>query len=173
MQFEHRDGTRSSGYLRADATAVPISYEIVGTTATYGAEFGGDATLLSFALESLIEAGARRLVLDLRTIPWIIFSVSISDPSYSQAELLYRTAGPLRAWSTRVECGIARSIPVIHWSRVQRRPRPRSWAAVPRSGSRDNRRLPKFGKNLVKTPFELHRGFPGHNSRWTTRMAPR
>ena len=85
--------------VRADATALPISYEMVGTTGYVRLpEFGFDTHLyFHSALQSLIDAGARRLVLDLRDNPGgYLFSVSIIGSEFFSSGLLYRTAGPAR-----------------------------------------------------------------------------
>jgi carboxyl-terminal processing protease len=160
----NRDGTRMTvQVLRADAAAVPISLEMVGTTGYVRLpEFGFAAHLyFHFALESLIEAGARRLVLDLRDNPGgFLFSVSIIGSEFFSTGLLYRTAGPNESLEyPAVEGGVARSIPVITLVNGSSASAAEILAAVLQE--RDRSVIvgaPTFGKNLVQTPFELHNG---------------
>ena len=160
----NRNGTRMTlDLVRADASAVPISHEMVGSTGYVRLpEFGIDAHwYFHFALESLIDAGARRLVLDLRDNPGgYLFSVSIIASEFFSTGLLYRTAGPLESLEyPAVEGGIAQSIPIITLVNGSSASAAEILAAVLQER---NRSLligsPTFGKNLVQMPFELHNG---------------
>lgn len=172
----NRDGALLTLELvRADATAVPVSAEMVGSTGYVRLpEFGIDAHyFFHFALESLIDAGARRLVLDLRDNPGgFLFSVSIIGSEFFSTGLLYRTAGPLESLEyPAVEGGIAQSIPIITLVNGSSASAAEILAAV----LQERRRsvivgLPTFGKNLVQMPFELHNGgfLRVTTARWTT-----
>ena len=160
----NRNGIRMTlDLVRADASAVPISHEMVGSTGYVRLpEFGIDAHwYFHFALESLIDAGARRLVLDLRDNPGgYLFSVSIIASEFFSTGLLYRTAGPLESLEyPAVEGGIAQSIPIITLVNGSSASAAEILAAVLQER---NRSLligsPTFGKNLVQMPFELHNG---------------
>lgn len=171
-----RSGTRLTLQLtRGDVTAIPVSAEMVGNTGYLRLpEFGADAHLFfHYALESLIDAGARRLVLDLRDNPGgYLFSVSIIGSEFFSSGLLYRTAGPLESLDyPAVEGGIAPSIPVITLVNGSSASAAEILAAVLQE--RDRSVLvgaPTFGKNLVQVPFELHNGgfLRVTTSRWTT-----
>lgn len=159
-----REGTRMTVQLvRADTTALPISAEMVGTTGYVRLpEFGLDAHRnFRFALESLIDAGARRLVLDLRNNPGgFLFSVSIIGSEFFSNGLLYRTAGPQESLEyPAVEGGIAQSIPVITLVNGSSASAAEILAAVLQERNRSVVvGTPTFGKNLVQMPFELHNG---------------
>jgi carboxyl-terminal processing protease len=160
----NREGTRMTVQLvRADTTALPISAEMVGTTGYVRLpEFGLDAHwYFHFALESLIDAGARRLVLDLRNNPGgFLFSVSIIGSEFFSTGLLYRTAGPHESLDyPAVEGGIAQSIPVITLVNGSSASAAEILAAVLQERNRSVVvGAPTFGKNLVQMPFELHNG---------------
>ena len=160
----NRDGTRMTvQVLRAEAAAVPISLEMVGTTGYVRLpEFGLDAHwYFHFALETLIDAGARRLVLDLRDNPGgFLFSVSIIGSEFFSTGLLYRTAGPHESLEyPAVEGGIAHSIPVITIVNGSSASAAEILAAVLQERNRSVVvGAPTFGKNLVQMPFELHNG---------------
>jgi carboxyl-terminal processing protease len=160
----NRGGTRMTVQLvRADVTALPISIEMVGTTGYVRLpEFGLDAHwYFHFALESLIDAGARRLVLDLRDNPGgFLFSVSIIGSEFFSTGLLYRTAGPHESLEyPAVEGGIAHSIPVITLVNGSSASAAEILAAVLQERNRSVVvGAPTFGKNLVQMPFELHNG---------------
>jgi carboxyl-terminal processing protease len=177
MELEiDRDGARLTLELvRADATAVPVTAEIVGTTGYLRLpEFGIDAHFyFHFALESLIDAGARRLVLDLRDNPGgFLFSVSIIGSEFFSNGLLYRTAGPLESLEyPAVEGGIAQSIPIITLVNGSSASAAEILAAVLQERHRSVVvGAPTFGKNLVQMPFELHNGgfLRVTTARWTT-----
>jgi carboxyl-terminal processing protease len=159
-----REGTRRTVQLvRADATALPISAEMVGTTGYVRLpEFGLDAHWhFHFALESLIDAGARRLVLDLRDNPGgFLFSVSIIGSEFFSTGILYRTAGPNESLEyPAVEGGIAHSIPLITIVNGSSASAAEILAAVLQERNRSVVvGTPSFGKNLVQVPFELHNG---------------
>ena len=149
--------------IRADASAVPVTVEMVGDSGYIRLpEFGIDTHLVFHsALESLIDAGARRLVLDLRDNPGgYLFSVSIIGSEFIPSGLLYRTAGPIENLDyPAVEGGIAHSIPVITLVNGSSA----SAAEVLAAALQERGRsvvvgLPTFGKNLVQIPFELHNG---------------
>jgi len=160
----NREGTRMTVRLvRADAAALPISAEMVGTTGYLRLpEFGLDAHWhFHFALESLIDAGARRLILDLRDNPGgFLFSVSIIGSEFFPTGLLYRTAGPNESLEyPAVEGGIAYSIPVITIVNGSSASAAEILAAVLQERNRSVVvGTPTFGKNLVQVPFELHNG---------------
>jgi len=172
----NREGAQSTVELvRADAAALPVSAEMVGNTGYVRLpEFGIDAHLFfHFALESLIDAGAGRLVLDLRDNPGgFLFSVSIIGSEFFSTGLLYRTAGPLESLDyPAVEGGIAQSIPVITLVNGSSASAAEILAAV----LQERRRsvivgVPTFGKNLVQLPFELFNGglLRVTTARWTT-----
>ncbi len=172
----NREGTRMTVELeRADATAVPISVEMVGTTGYVRLpEFGIDAHLyFHFALESLIDAGASRLVLDLRDNPGgFLFSVSIIGSEFFSTGILYRTAGPLESLEyPAVEGGIAQSIPITTLVNGSSASAAEILAAVLQERNRSVVvGSPTFGKNLVQMPFELHNGgfLRVTTARWTT-----
>ena len=172
----NRDGTTIVvDLVRADATALPITSEMVGTTGYVRLpEFGVDAHLyFHFALEALIDAGARRLVLDLRDNPGgYLFSVSIIGSEFFSTGLLYRTAGPLESRDyPAVEGGIARSIPTITLVNGSSASAAEILAAVLQERNRSTIvGSPTFGKNLVQMPFELHNGgfLRVTTARWTT-----
>ena len=159
-----REGTRMTVQLvRADTTALPISAEMVGTTGYVRLpEFGLDAHwYFHFELESLIDAGAKRLVLDLRNNPGgFLFSVSIIGSEFFSTGLLYRTAGPHESLDyPAVEGGIAQSIPVITLVNGSSASAAEILAAVLQERNRSVVvGAPTFGKNLVQMPFELHNG---------------
>ena len=171
-----RDGSLLTLELvRADATAIPVTAEIVGTTGYLRLpEFGIDAHwYFHFALESLIDAGARRLVLDLRDNPGgFLFSVSIIGSEFFSSGLLYRTAGPLESLDyPAVEGGIAQSIPIITLVNESSASAAEILAAVLQERNRSTIvGSPTFGKNLVQLPFELHNGglLRVTTARWTT-----
>lgn len=160
----NRAGTRMKVQLvRSDVTALPISAEMVGTTGYVRLpEFGLDAHWrFHLALESLIDAGARRLVLDLRDNPGgFLFSVSIIGSEFFSSGLLYRTAGPQESLDyPAVEGGIAHSIPVITIVNGSSASAAEILAAVLQERNRSVVvGSPTFGKNLVQTSFELHNG---------------
>ena len=160
----NRAGTRITVQLvRSDVTALPVSAEMVGTTGYVRLpEFGLDAHWhFHFALESLIDAGARRLVLDLRDNPGgFLFSVSIIGSEFFSTGLLYRTAGPNESLEyPAVEGGIAQSIPVITIVNGSSASAAEILAAVLQERNRSVVvGAPTFGKNLVQMPFELHNG---------------
>ena len=161
--------------IRAAASATPVSAEMIGNTGYVRLpEFGVDAHLFfHFALESLIDAGARRLVLDLRDNPGgFLFSVSIIGSEFFSTGLLYRTAGPVESLDyPAVEGGIAQSIPVITLVNGSSASAAEILAAVLQERNRSVIvGLPTFGKNLVQTPFELHNGglLRVTTARWTT-----
>lgn len=161
--------------IRADASALLVSIEMVGNTGYVRLpEFGIDAHLsFHVALESLIDAGARRLVLDLRDNPGgFLFSVSIIASEFFSNGLLYRTAGPLESLDyPALEGGIATSIPIITLVNGSSASAAEILAAV----LQERRRsvivgAPTFGKNLVQLPFELNNGgfLRVTTARWTT-----
>jgi carboxyl-terminal processing protease len=171
-----RDGfPLSVEVVRTDAPTAPITAEMVGNTGYIRLpEFGYDTHLyFHSALRSLIDAGARRLVLDLRDNPGgFLFSVSIIGSEFFGSGLLYRTAGPLESLDyPAVEGGIAHSIPTITLVNASSASAAEILAAVLQER---NRSVivgePTYGKNLVQVPFELHNGgmFRVTTSRWTT-----
>jgi carboxyl-terminal processing protease len=172
----NREGERLPVELvRADASALPVSAEMVGTTGYIRLpEFGIDAHLFfHIGLESLIGAGARLLVLDLRDNPGgFLFSVSIIGSEFFSTGLLYRTAGRLANLDyPAVEGGIATSIPLVTLVNGSSASAAEILAAVLQERDRSVIvGLPTFGKNLVQIPFELHNGglLRVTTDRWTT-----
>ena len=161
--------------IRAEAFVAPITSEMVGSTGYLRLpEFGIDSHLLfHFALQSLIEAGATRLVLDLRDNPGgFLFSVSLIGSEFFSTGLLYRTAGPLESLDyPAVEGGIAQSIPTITLVNASSASAAEILAAVLQERDRSVIvGVPTFGKNLVQVPFELHNEGELRItiSRWTT-----
>jgi carboxyl-terminal processing protease len=161
--------------IRADALVAPITSEMVGSTGYLRLpEFGIDThVFFHLALQSLIEAGATRLVLDLRDNPGgFLFSVSLIGSEFFSNGLLYRTAGPLESLDyPAVEGGIAQSIPTITLVNGSSASAAEILAAVLQERDRSVIvGLPTFGKNLVQVPFELHNGgeLRVTISRWTT-----
>ena len=160
---------------RADDFVAPITSEMVGSTGYLRLpEFGIDShVLFHFALESLIEAGATRLVLDLRDNPGgFLFSVSLIGSEFFSTGLLYRTAGPNENLDyPAVEGGIAQFIPTITLVNGSSASAAEILAAVLQERDRSVIvGLPTFGKNLVQVPFELHNEGQLRItiSRWTT-----
>ena len=159
----------------AEAAAAPITSEMVGSTGYIRLpEFGFDTHFFFHSvLQSLIDAGARRLVLDLRDNPGgFLFSVSIIGSEFFGSGLLYRTAGPLESLDyPAVEGGIAHSIPTITLVNGSSASAAEILAAVLQER---NRSVivgePTFGKNLVQVPYELHNGgvLRITTARWTT-----
>ena len=171
-----RDGTALTlELIRADTTYVPITTEMVGDSGYVRLpEFGADTHLyFHSALQSLIDAGARRLVLDLRDNPGgYLFSVSIIGSEFFPGGLLYRTAGPIETLEyPAVEGGIAHSIPIITLVNGSSASAAEILAAVLQERGRSVLvGRPTFGKNLVQLPFELHNGgvLRVTTDRWTT-----
>ena len=161
--------------IRADVSAVPVAVEMVGDTGYVRLpEFGFDTHLFFHsALQSLIDAGARRLVLDLRDNPGgFLFSVSIIGSEFFGSGLLYRTAGRIESLDyPAVEGGIAHSIPMITLVNGSSASAAEILAAVLQERGRSVVvGVPTFGKNLVQVPFELHNGgiLRITTERWTT-----
>ena len=159
----------------AEDSAVPISAEMVGSTGYIRLpEFGFDTHFFFHAaLQSLIDAGARRLVLDLRDNPGgLLFSVSIIGSEFFGTGLLYRTAGPLESLDyPAVEGGIAHTIPIITLVNASSASAAEILAAVLQERNRSVIvGAPTYGKNLVQVPFELHNGgvLRVTTARWTT-----
>ena len=159
----------------AEDSAVPVTAEMVGSTGYIRLpEFGFDTHFFFHsALQSLIDAGARRLILDLRDNPGgFLFSVSIIGSEFFGNGLLYRTAGPIESLDyPAVEGGIAQSIPIITLVNGSSASAAEILAAVLQER---NRSVivgePTYGKNLVQIPFELHNGgvLRITTDRWTT-----
>jgi carboxyl-terminal processing protease len=161
--------------IRDDASTLPISIEMVGNTGYVRLpEFGIDAHLyFHLALETLIDSGATRLVLDLRDNPGgYLFSVSIIGSEFFSSGLLYRTVGPLESLDYPVVGGgIATSIPVITLVNGSSASAAEILAAVLQERDRSVIvGVSTFGKNLVQHPFELRNEglLRVTTARWTT-----
>jgi carboxyl-terminal processing protease len=161
--------------IRDDASTLPISIEMVGSTGYVRLpEFGVDAHLyFHLALETLIDSGATRLVLDLRDNPGgYLFSVSIIGSEFFSSGLLYRTVGPVETLDyPALEGGIATSIPVITLVNGSSASAAEILAAVLQERDRSVIvGVSTFGKNLVQHPFELRNGglLRVTTARWTT-----
>ena len=175
LEISREGGPLTLELIRAEVSFVPVTTEMVGDTGYLRLpEFGADTHLyFHSALQSLIDAGARRLVLDLRDNPGgYLYSVSIIGSEFFPGGLLYRTAGPIETLEyPAVEGGIAHSIPIITLVNGSSASAAEILAAVLQERGRSVLvGLPTFGKNLVQLPFELHNGgeLRVTTDRWTT-----
>lgn len=160
---------------RDDAVALPVTAELVGNVGYLRLpEFGIDTHLiLHYALQSVIEGGARRLIIDLRDNPGgFLFSVSIIGSEFFSSGLLYKTVSPTENRDyPAVEGGIATRIPVMVLVNGGSASAAEILAAVLQE--RDRARIvgtPTYGKHLVQVPFSLRNGgaLRVTVARWTT-----
>jgi carboxyl-terminal processing protease len=171
-----RDGeSLQINVTRADASALPVTSEMVGQLGYLRLpEFGFDAHLFfHFALQNLIDSGARRLILDLRDNPGgFLFSVSIIGSEFFSSGLLYKTMSPAEDLDyPAVDGGIATRIPVIVLVNGSSASAAEILAAVLQERGRAVIvGTPTYGKNLVQVPFSLRNGgaLRVSISRWTT-----
>lgn len=148
---------------RIDDTQVAVSGEMVGDTAYIRLSYFEVDThlLLHSYLEMLLDAGANRIVLDLRDNPGgYLFSASLVGSEFIGNGDLYLTqdrAGVLRF--PAVEGGIATRIPLL----VLVNEHSASAAEILAAALQERDRativgVPTFGKNLVQVPFPLRNG---------------
>lgn len=149
--------------IRSEAEAIPMTGEIVGSTAYLRLpEFGFDTHLVLHAwLTSFTGAGVERLIIDLRDNPGgFLFSASIVGSEFVNNGLLYRTqerSGGLDY--PAVEGGIATRLPLILLVNENSASAAEILAASLQERSRATVvGTPTFGKNLVQSSFELRNG---------------
>jgi carboxyl-terminal processing protease len=156
------DGTDVT-LTRTAADAIPMSGEIVGSTAYLRLpEFGLDTHLALHAwLGSFIDAGVSRLIIDLRDNPGgFLFSASIVGSEFVSSGLLYRTQERAGDFDyPAVEGGIATRLPLI----LLVNENSASAAEILAASLQERGRAlvvgsPTFGKNLVQGSFELRNG---------------
>ena len=148
---------------RTAADAVPMSGEIVGSTAyLLLPEFGLVTHLELHAwLTSFNEAGVDRLIIDLRDNPGgFLFSASIVGSEFVPSGVLYRTQERSGDFDyPAVEGGIATRLPLI----LLVNENSASAAEILAASLQERGRavvvgVPTFGKNLVQSSFELRNG---------------
>jgi carboxyl-terminal processing protease len=157
-----RNGVEGTTTLtRADASYTPVSGEVVGQTGYIRLpEFGAEThVVFHLWLQSILDAGVNRLILDLRDNPGgYLFSVSIMGSEFLSSGLLYKTQSPTEDRDyPAIDGGIATRIPLIVLVNEQSA----SAAEMLAAGLQERGRAtvvgaPTYGKNLVQTPFELH-----------------
>ena len=148
---------------RTDAEAIPMSGEIVGSTAYLRLPEFGFATHLELHawLTGFNEAGVDRLILDLRDNPGgFLFSASIVGSEFVPSGVLYRTQEREGNFDyPAVEGGIATRVPLI----LLVNENSASAAEILAASLQERGRAvvvgtPTFGKNLVQSSFELRNG---------------
>ena len=148
---------------RTAADAIPMSGEIVGSTAYLRLPEFGFATHLELHswLTAFNEAGVDRLIMDLRDNPGgFLFSASIVGSEFVPSGVLYRTQERVGNFDyPAVEGGIATRVPLI----LLVNENSASAAEILAASLQERGRAvvvgtPTFGKNLVQSSFELRNG---------------
>jgi carboxyl-terminal processing protease len=171
-----RDGQGSQlSVTRADAAAIPVSAGIFGSVGYLRLpEFGlYSHEDVHFLLEELINAGATRLILDLRDNPGgYLFVTSVIGSEFLSSGLLYKVFSPLGDRDfPAVEGGIATRMPLVVLVNGSSASASEVLAAVLQERNRATIvGTPTFGKNLVQGEYELHNGGVLHltEGTWTT-----
>ena len=150
--------------IRGADDVVPLTGELVGPTGYIRLpEFGFDSHILLHGyLQAFLEAGADRVVLDLRDNPGgFLFSASLVASEFvNEGTLLYRTQERAQAFDfPAVEGGIGKSIPLI----LVVNENSASAAEILASSLQEQGRAlvvgaSTFGKNLIQLPFETRNG---------------
>ena len=148
---------------RTPADAIPMSGEIVGSTAYLRLPEFGFATHLELHawLTAFNDAGVDRLIMDLRDNPGgYLFSASIVGSEFVPSGVLYRTQERVGNFDyPAVEGGIATRVPLI----LLVNENSASAAEILAASLQERDRAvvvgtPTFGKNLVQSSFELRNG---------------
>jgi len=159
-----RDGAELSVELTHEVQDfMPVVSRMVGNVGYMRlAEFGFETHLfVHFGLQTLLDQGADRLILDLRDNPGgYLFSVSIIGSEFFSDGLLYRTQSPTENLDfPAVEGGIATRIPITV---VVNENSASSAEVLTAVLAERNRALivgqPTYGKNVVQDSFELNNG---------------
>ncbi|HEY7582866.1 MAG TPA: S41 family peptidase [Acidimicrobiia bacterium] len=156
-------GSSEVTLTRTAADAIPMSGEIVGSTAYLRLPEFGFATHLELHvwLTAFNDAGVDRLIMDLRDNPGgFLFSASIVGSEFVPSGVLYRTQERAGNFDyPAVEGGIATRVPLI----LLVNENSASAAEILAASLQERDRAvvvgtPTFGKNLVQSSFELRNG---------------